>query len=77
MAMTLEELEAEVLKMPEKSRAILAERLVASLKEWDEQDEAAGIVEAERRLAEIDAGTATLIGGNEAFARLNRILDED
>ncbi len=78
MAMTtLKDLEAEALKLPEKSRAFLAERLVASLKDWDEQDEAAGISEAERRLAEIDAGTAILYDGDEVFARLERIVNED
>lgn len=76
MAMSIEELEAEVLNMPEKKRVFLIERLIDSLREQEARDEAADIAEAERRLNEIKAGTATLHDSEAVFARMRRIVDE-
>jgi hypothetical protein len=59
--MTIEQLAIELLGLPAKARAALAEKLVASLEE-----EAAGDVdalwaeEAERRLKEAEAGAVSL-----------------
>ena len=74
---TLEKVRAEALKLPEADRAELAQDLVASL-DGPADPEAGKAWEAEiqRRLAEIDAGTARLVDREEFSkrmrARLNR-----
>ena len=74
---TLEKVRAEALKLPEADRAELAQDLVASLDGPADPDAAkAWEAEIQRRLAEIDAGTARLIDREEFSkrmrARLNR-----
>lgn len=78
MAVTLEELEAKALKLSIKERSELVRRLLVSLdgepegspeeiaKAWEE--------EIARRVAEIDAGRAELISGDEVFARVDRTI---
>lgn len=58
--MTVEELRAAALKLPLKERAELAEALLASLDDLSEQEHhLLWVDEANRRLAELEAGTAT------------------
>jgi putative addiction module component (TIGR02574 family) len=74
MSMPLAQLEAEALELPERERARLAERLIASLDEGADEDpaevERAWVEEIERRVAEIEAGTAELIPAEQVFAEL-------
>ena len=61
--------------LPPAERALLAEALVASLHtEPDPEVEAAWGEEIRRRVAEIDAGSAVLVDGEEAFARIRSSL---
>jgi putative addiction module component (TIGR02574 family) len=72
--MSVQELEAEVLKLPSPERAQLAHRLIVSLDEDDDEDpaeiERAWEEEIRRRIAELEAGTAELIPAEEVFAEL-------
>ena len=52
----------------------MAEELLATVQEMDEDVDAAWDEEIRCRIAEIDAGTATLIPAEEAFARVRRLL---
>jgi len=74
---TLEKVRTEALSLPEAERAELAHNLVVSLDGPADTDaETAWDAEILRRLAEIDAGTATLIDREEfrrrMRARMNR-----
>lgn len=69
----LEIIEAEALKLPSADRTHLLERLIASL-ESDPEVEAAWALEADRREAELDAGQAAEVSGQEAIARLRARL---
>lgn len=62
------ELEAEVLNLGPVERAHLLERLIESF-EASSKIQDAWISEALRREAEIQAGNATLVSGQEAVAR--------
>ncbi|MHB1238813.1 MAG: addiction module protein [Gallionella sp.] len=66
-------LEAEALKLTVAERAKLAEHLIASLDE-DSEIEEAWAAETDRRIAEIEAGTARLIPAAEAIARARAAL---
>jgi putative addiction module component (TIGR02574 family) len=66
---TIELLEAEALALPAADRARLVERLIASL-DVDPEVEEAWAAEVERRNAEIEGGTVSLIPGPEALAKL-------
>jgi len=73
MSIPLEVLEAEVLSLPPAERSRLLDRLLASLDpdlEWQE----AWAKEAERREAEITAGRAAWLPGEEVVARLRAQL---
>jgi putative addiction module component (TIGR02574 family) len=70
---SLEILESEVLQLPPADRSHLLERLIASL-DSDPEVEAAWDREADRREAELDAGTVTAVPGDEAIARLRARL---
>ena len=68
---TLEKIRTEALSLPEAERAELAHNLVASLDGRADPDaESAWDAEILRRLAEIDAGTATLIDREEFRRRM-------
>ena len=68
---TLEKLRSEALRLPEDERAELAHSLVLSLDgPADEHAELAWDAEIERRLAEIDAGTAGLVDREELRRRM-------
>ncbi len=73
MTMNLEILEAEVLKLAPAERSRLLERLIASL-DTDPDVEAAWEREADRREAELEAGSVTAVPGHEAMARLRARL---
>lgn len=67
--MTIEQLEAEVLNLPQAERARLALRLIASL-DADEPLERAWYDEAERRLAAVESGRLPEIPADEVLAEL-------
>ena len=69
MSSTLEVLEAEALQLSASERARLVERLIASL-DIDPEVEEAWAAEVERRDAELESGSASLISGPEALAKL-------
>jgi putative addiction module component (TIGR02574 family) len=69
MASILETVEAAALQLQPTDRARLVERLIASL-DTDPEVEQAWAAEVERRNAEIEAGTATLLSGPETIAAL-------
>ncbi|MGA8054650.1 MAG: addiction module protein [Burkholderiales bacterium] len=73
MSSQVEVLEAEAMKLTAEERARLADRLIASLSE-DAQIEEAWAVEVERRIAEIEAGRAPVIPAAEAIARARDAL---
>jgi putative addiction module component (TIGR02574 family) len=73
MSSQLEVLEAEALKLTAEERARLADRLIASLSE-DAEVEEAWAVEVERRIAEIEAGRAQVVPAAEAIARARDAL---
>jgi len=66
---TVETLEAAALRLPPGERARLIERLITSL-DVDPEVEEAWAAEVERRQAEIDSGTASLLPGPESLAKL-------
>lgn len=73
MSIPVEVLEAEVLSLPAAERSRLLDRLLASLDpdaEWEE----AWASEADRREAEIAAGRAAWLPGEEVLARLRATL---
>ena len=74
METQLEILEAQVLKLTTSERAHLAERLIASLDE-DEEIEEAWAAEVERRIAEIEGGHVQMIPAEEAIARAREGLE--
>jgi putative addiction module component (TIGR02574 family) len=73
MPTQLEIVETEALKLSVEERARLADRLLASLNEDAEVDEA-WAREVERRIAEIESGRAQLVPAGEAMARARAAL---
>ena len=69
----LEILEAEALKLTPGERAALAQRLLASLDE-DAEIEEAWAAEVERRIADVESGTVQLIPIAGALARVRAAL---
>jgi putative addiction module component (TIGR02574 family) len=70
----LEHLEAAALKLSPEERAHLADRLIASLSD-DAEIEEAWAVEIERRIGEIEAGRVRMIPAAEAIARARDALE--
>ena len=68
MARQLEVLEAEALNLSAEERARLADRLLASLTQ-DGEIEEAWAAEVERRIAEIESGRAQTVPAADAIAR--------
>jgi len=68
MSNQLEIVEAQVLKLSPEERAQLADRLITSLFE-DHEIEDAWAAEAERRVDEIESGRAKLIPAADSIAR--------
>jgi putative addiction module component (TIGR02574 family) len=73
MSNQLDVLEAEALKLAPEERARLADRLIASLSD-DGEIEEAWVAEVERRIAEIEAGRARVVPAAEAIARARDAL---
>jgi len=73
MSAQLKVLEAEAMKLAPEERARLADRLIASLSE-DAEVEEAWAVEVERRIAEIEAGRARVVPAADAIARARDAL---
>jgi len=73
MSSQLETVEAEEMKLTAEERAQLADRLIASLFE-DAEIEDAWEAEVERRIQEIEAGRSKLIPASEAIARARAAL---
>ena len=74
MPTTLEVLEAEVLKLAPSEKSHLLERLIVSLDE-DVEVEEAWAREADRREAELDSGTVTAVSGDQMMERLRARLE--
>ena len=74
MADLIEDLTAKARALPPADRVRLAEDLLSTVQETDEEVEAAWDAEIRRRIAEIDAGTAKLIPAEEVFAQVRRLL---
>jgi len=68
MKKQLEIVEAEALKLSPEERAQLADRLISSLFE-DHEIEDAWAAEVERRIGEIEGGRASMISAAESIAR--------
>jgi putative addiction module component (TIGR02574 family) len=69
----VEVLEAEAMRLTPEERARLADRLIASLAE-DAEIEEAWAAEVERRIAEIEAGRAPVVPAADAIARARDAL---
>ena len=74
MPSLIDELTSKARALPPADRVRLAEELLATVQERDEEVEAAWDDEIRRRIAEIDAGTAKLIPAEEVFAEVRRLL---
>ena len=76
MTISLEVLEAEMLSLPVEQRSQLFDRLLASLDRApvDAEWEKAWAQEADHREAEIEAGRASWLPGDEVVARLRARL---
>ena len=73
MSSPIEELEAAVLRLSTSERARLLDRLVASLDEDKDRDEAWDRLAAARD-AEIESGAINIVSGHESLARLRAEL---
>jgi putative addiction module component (TIGR02574 family) len=73
MPSQFEDIEEEALKLTAEERAHLADRLLASLSE-DAEAEEAWAIEVERRVADIESGRAHLVPAAEAIARARAAL---
>lgn len=73
MSMHLANLEAEALKLSPEDRVLLADHVLASLRGQNDVEEAWGI-EIDRRLAEVEAGTVTLVPVEQAVQRARQAL---
>jgi putative addiction module component (TIGR02574 family) len=74
MASQLESIETEALKLPAQERAKLADRLITSL--FDDADvENAWDTEVERRIEEIESGRAKLVPAADAIARARAAIE--
>ena len=74
MSSQLKIVEAEALKLTAEERVQLADRLIASLFD-DTEIEEAWAAEVERRIEEIEDGRAKLIPAGEAIARARAALE--
>lgn len=73
METQFETVEEEALKLTSGERAALAQRLLASLDEDSEIDDA-WAAEVERRIAEVENGTAQVIPIEEALSQVRAAL---
>lgn len=70
MALPIERIEAEALKLPRRERARLAEALISSLDE-DAEIEQAWREEIQRRLGELRDGSVATVPSEEVFRELD------
>ncbi len=75
MKLTPEQLEAELLQLPQALRARLAEALLDSLEDADTELDLAWAAEANRRYQEIKSGVVKPILATEAVAKARARLD--
>ena len=68
--MSTDELLVEALRLPRPERARLAEEMLASLEETDEQVAAAWAEELERRSGDVAEGRVQLLAGETVRARI-------
>ena len=75
VTLTVEQIAEQALALSSDARALLADRLVESLKpDEDEELLALWAAEAQRRLEELDNGTVAAIPGEEALAQMRRFV---
>lgn len=74
MTSLIDELSRKARALPPEERIRLAEELLSSVQESDEEIEAAWAQEIERRLEEVESGTAKLIPAEEVFAEIRTLL---
>ena len=75
MSSLVEELSARAKTLPAEDRARLVEELLDSLEgEPDVEAEAAWEREIERRVAEIESGTVTLVASEDVHAEARRLI---
>lgn len=72
-ASLIQELSRRAKELTPDERVQLAEEILASIHEADEEIDAAWDAEVRRRVAEIESGAAELIPAEEVFARLRRL----
>jgi putative addiction module component (TIGR02574 family) len=77
MSRTFEDVRNEAMALTPEERGHLAEELLDSVEsdeviEWDDEYAA----EIQRRVAEIDAGTAETVDSDEAVANVRRLLND-
>jgi putative addiction module component (TIGR02574 family) len=72
-ASLVEELARRAKELSPDERVQLAEEILATVHEADDEVDAAWDAEIRRRVAEIENGTAELIPAEEVFARLRRL----
>ena len=75
MAYLIEVLSSQARTLPAADRVRLAEELLATVHESDDEVEAAWDEEIRLRIADIDAGKAKLIPAEEVFAQVRRLLN--
>jgi putative addiction module component (TIGR02574 family) len=74
MELTLEEIEAHVMRLPADSRALLANKIAESLGSAESAEiEEAWAIETRRRLDEFDSGKVKAIPADDVFAEARRI----
>jgi putative addiction module component (TIGR02574 family) len=74
MSGLIDELSRKARALPPEERIRLAEELLSSVQDSDEEIEGAWAQEIERRLEEVESGTAKLIPAEEVFAEIRRLL---
>ena len=74
MANLIDEITQKARALPAADRVRLAEELLATVQETDEEVEAAWDAEIKRRVAEVEAGTVKVIAAEEVFAEVRRLL---
>lgn len=74
MSSLTDELSRKARALPPEERIRLAEELLSSVEDVDVEIDTAWAHEIERRLEEVESGTATLIPAEEVFAEIRRLL---
>lgn len=73
MPIAISDLEAQALKLSPEERVLLADRLLSSLSK-DQEVEQAWAAESDRRLAELEAGTAKVVPVEDTLARARQAI---